>query len=125
VASLSTDAARWLCERATELGTAVVLRGSDARDVLVRAFGTDGLGEVEATERVDRQLGDEDRDDLEALVLVEAMGLVHDRTGDAVQALLLWVRTLARERPVIVWMDEGASRFAALVGSAPVLVIQS
>ena len=62
-----------------------MLRGRDPRDVLVRAFGTDGLGEVDATERVDRQLGDEDRDDLEALVLVEAMGLVHDRVGDAVQ----------------------------------------
>jgi hypothetical protein len=125
VVSLSTDAARWLCERATELGGAVVLRGRDPRDVLVRAFGTEGLGEVDATERVDRQLGDEDRDDLEALVLVEAMGLVHDRTGDAVQALLLWVRTVAKERPVIVWMDDGAARFGALVGAAPVLVIQT
>ena len=125
VVSMSADAARWLCERATELGSAVVLRGHDARDVLVRAFGTDGLGEVDATERVERQLGDEDRDDLEALVLVEAMGLVHDRSGDAVQALLLWVRTLAKERPVIVWMEEGAARFGALVGAAPVLVLET
>jgi len=125
VAPMSADAARWLCERARELGSAVVLRGSDPRDVLVRAFGTEGLGEVDATERVERQLGDEDRDDVEALVLVEAMGLVHDRSGDAVQALLLWVRTLAKERPVIVWMDEGTARFAALVGAAPVLVIET
>jgi hypothetical protein len=125
VVSMSTDAARWLCERATELGSAVVLRGHDARDVLVRALRTEGLGEVDATERVERQLGDEDRDDLEALVLVEAMGLVHGRAGDAMQALLLWVRTLAKERPVIVWMQDGAPRFGALVGGAPVLVIEA
>jgi hypothetical protein len=125
VVSLSTDEARWLCERATELGSAWVLRGGNARDVLVRAFGTDGLGEVDATERVERQLGDEDRDDLEALVLVEAMGLVHDRAGDALQALLLWVRTLAKDRPVIVWMADGAARLGALVGAAPVLLLET
>jgi hypothetical protein len=108
-----SSAARWC--------SAVAIRGTCS---CARSAPT-GLGEVDATERVERQLGDEDRDDVEALVLVEAMGLVHDRSGDAVQALLLWVRTLAKERPVIVWMDEGTARFGALVGSAPVLVIQT
>ncbi len=116
--------ADWLCGRAHEAGSAIVLRAEHSPDggpghglpaMLARHFRVDGLGPAARLSRIQRtlaSLGEVGPDAATGfagwIAQAEGDAPVHRFANDAARFELLQqhLQRLARRRPVIVWLDD-------------------
>ncbi len=117
-----TRLAQWLCERAHELGAASILKATHAPiagplngvgAMLAHQVRSAGLPRLDVMERVRRTVSCEGRvpfnlTDVELLcdVIAGSESRIGARPADRRRAVARFVEAMARERPVVMWLDD-------------------
>ncbi len=112
--------AEWLCERAHELGAANMLKAEHSPEpapgegvvaMVSRALRTNGMSRQGVSARVARALsrwreGDAEVEALTDLLAPSVLSANQEPAGDRLVVLRRFLESTARERPVVVWLED-------------------